>query len=474
MNTSGRKIRRLTLLRTQAGYYIHRLRARLSTWLQLLRSPDLQNALHLYGDVAWFGIFNGIVGTFISVFAIRLGASDTLIGLLSALPALVTIFWQIPAARIVQSCRDMRSITVRTLLATRLIYLLIAIMPFFLVRYRAEAVVGLVTATVLPGAIAGVAFTTFFADAVPPDKRSQVVSVRNTLLSLVSMLSVLVAGKLLDTILFPYNYQIFFGVAFLASMASLYHVWKVKPLQERQVPPPRPRERVSVKERLRQTWQGVRAEREFFNFTLGNFIYNWGIYFPMALYSIYRVRELGASDTWIGLLSMVMSGVQTAMYLVWARVMKWRGNRWVFLVGVFGVAGFPLFTGLFTRVEPLLFVSLWGGIFGAAHSIAHFDCFMAAAPSDRLPTYLAAYNTLANITAFVGPLLGTTVAGWIGVRHALILGGCLRLVGAFILSRLPFGTPPPPLDLKAVIRGWSAYLRWRMRRKVGNTEVSEV
>jgi len=446
MNRRDRKVKRLTLLRAQASYYRYRFRRRITTWLQYVRSPDERNALHLYGDIASFGIANGILGTFTSVFAIRLGASETLIGLLSSLPALINVVWQVPSARIVERAKQTRTVTVRSLFLQRIAYLLIALMPFFLIRYRAEAIVALITLAALPGALGSVAFTTLFADSVPADKRANVVSIRNMFLSLTSMLSVLLAGKLLDTILFPYNYQLFFAIAFVASMFSLHHVRQVEPLRERRArkQAPRPKSRVPLKTRLRRTWQAIVAEREFLNYAAGSFAFNWGLYFPMALYSIYRVRDLGASDTWLGLLSTTMSAVQTVMFLVWGRVMKQRGNRWLLLVSAFGLAGFPLFTGLCTRVEPLLLVAILGGFFSAGYSIANFDCFMSACPSERLPTYTAVYNTLANITAFIGPLLGTTVAGWTGVRYALMLGGGLRLLGVLVMSRLPFGSGPPP------------------------------
>ncbi len=446
-----RRANRLALWRAQVNYYQHRLRTQFSAWVHRSRGPEETNALHLYGDIAWFGITNGIIGTFTSVFAIRLGASDTLIGLLSSLPALINIFWQVPSGRLVQRSAQVQRVTISSLFVQRLAYLLIAIMPFLLLRYRAEAVVALITAASLPGALGGVAFTTLMAKSVSPEKRANVVSIRNMLLSLTGMLSVLLAGRLLDTIAFPYNFQLFFGVAFVASMFSLYHVWKVHPLQE-ETPQPQPAAssasppspRIPLKERLRETWQTIRAQREFFSFTVGNFFYGWAMYFPMALYGLYRVRDLQASNTWLGLISTVGSATQIVMYLVWGRVMKRRGNRWLFLVSAFGLAGFPFLTGLFTRIEPLVLVSIWSGVFSASWGISNFDCLIESIPPERLPTFMSIYNTLLNITAFVAPLLGTAVAGWIGTRYALMLAGGLRLAGAVALSRLPFGHTPPP------------------------------
>lgn len=422
-------------------------RLRLPAWPGPDRPLAERNAWHFYADIAWYGVMNGILSAFTSVFAIRLGASDLLVGLLSSLPALVNVAWQIPSARLVERQKRPGPVTVWSLLGFRLIYLLIALMPFVLQRYRAEALVALVIAATLPGALAGVAFTSLFALSVPIERRATVISVRNVLISLAGMLTVLLAGRLLDAIAFPYNYQLFFGIAFAASMFSLYHVAQVQPLQERpllQRPLPTLRHGPSIpwRQRLAQSWQSVREERNFFNYALGSFACNWGLAFPAALYGLYRVRVLGASDTWIGLLATTESAVQTVMYLVWARQVKQRGSRWVLLTCISGLVAFPLFTGLSTRIEPLLFVAVLGGVFTAGYALANANAILEVSPPARLPIYTAVYGTLANLTAFFGPLLGTVVAGLIGIRYALIACGFLRLTGVLVMSRLPFGAMP--------------------------------
>lgn len=468
-----RPTNRWALLRAQANYSRTRLQQRVSGWWQQMHQPEQYNATHFYGDIAWFGIANGIMGTYTGVFAIRLGASDALVGLMSSLPALINILWQIPAGRLVQKTHDIKGITVKALFLQRILWLVMALMPFVLLNGQAEAVVALVTLLTIPAAVGGIAFTTLFANSVTADQRGSIVSVRNMLLSLTGMITVLIVGRMMDRILFPYNYQIFFGVAFVTSMFSLYHVNRVKPLNQtpktQAVPianmAPTAKTKVPLKERLLQSWRALSEVKEFRDFTIGCFAFNWGIYFPMALYGLYRVNELGASDFWLGLLSTSMSAVQIIMYVVWGRVLKKSGSRWLVLLGAFGLAGFPLFTGLSTRVEPLLLVSIWGAFFNTAYGIGHFDAFMAACPSDRLPTMTATYNMLINITAFVGPLIGTAVAGWIGIRYALILSGVFRLIGAFVMSRMAFGSPPPdgPGFIRREIKLYLAL--WKQRRE---------
>jgi hypothetical protein len=70
-------------------------------------SPEW-NRWNLYRDVAWYGFLSAVTTTFTSVFALRLGASNLLIGLLTSLPALLNILFQIPAARLIERQADRR------------------------------------------------------------------------------------------------------------------------------------------------------------------------------------------------------------------------------------------------------------------------------------------------------------------------------------------------------------------------------
>ncbi len=47
------------------------------------------NFIHLYLDIAWFGILNGSAIAFMTIFATRQGADGFQLGLLSAAPAIL-------------------------------------------------------------------------------------------------------------------------------------------------------------------------------------------------------------------------------------------------------------------------------------------------------------------------------------------------------------------------------------------------
>jgi MFS family permease len=407
-------------------------------WRQVFRRRETveeQNGWNLYLDVAWWGVLSGITSTFISVFAIRLGASNSLVGLLVSLPALINVFWLIPSARIIERQQRRLPIIVLTGFLQRLGYLLIALMPFVLHTHRPEALVILVALVTFPTAIASLAFTSLVAEVIPADKRAQVISTRNVLVSIVSTVTVLISGKLLDLLAFPFNYQLLFGVGFAASLVSLYYVSRIK-VADAVVVEQQPQRKAPLATQLRRSVRQLIKQRDFVRFSASAFVFHWGLYLPSALYAIYRVKNLGASDTWIGILSMVQNAVTIMTYLYWGRVASRKGNRFVLLISSLGIVLFPVLTGLSTRVEPLLLPSVIAGIFGAGFNLSFFNTLLEVCPQERRPSYVAINTALINVAAFLAPLLGTSLANRLDIRTAFFIAGAVRLLGAGFFYQL--------------------------------------
>jgi hypothetical protein len=85
---------------------------------------------------------------------------------------------------------------------------------------------------------------------------------------------------------------------------------------------------------------------------------------------------------------------------------------------------------------PLMFFALVAGVAGPAFNLGLFNNLLEVAPARRRASYIALFNTLMNVAAFVSPLLGTSTATWLGIRRALWLGGAGRLLGLLAFARL--------------------------------------
>lgn len=394
-----------------------------------------QNIWNLYLDVAWWGIANGVWITYLSVFAVRLGASAEWLGVLAALPALVNMIWAIPSARMVERAPRRLPLVLRVGLLQRLAWLGVALAPFlFTGQASVYAVVFIAGLTTIPSATAAVAFTSVMADLIPAQDRARVVSIRNVLLSATTTLTVLACGPVLDALPFPLSYQVVFGVSFLAAMMSLRHVGRLRVPEEVTIAH-RERPKSWITASVRNAIREVAAAKPFVKYVVSSLIFHWGVYFPTALYSIYRVRNLGATDTWIGLLTMVDSVITIAFYIVWGRLATRWGNRKVLIIGAFGMIAFPVLTGVATSLPMLLIPAAIAGMFTPAFNLAAFNELLAVSPAAHRPRFIAIYTSAVNAAAFVAPLAGSYFATATDIRLAFYLGGVFRFLGglAFVL-----------------------------------------
>ena len=388
---------------------------------------EARNAWNLYADIAWFGVLSGVANAFLAVFVIRVGGSDTHVGLLAALPALIAILASLPGSRLVEHEEKPLSVLYITAFLHRSGYLAIALVPFFLTANRADAIVALVALLTIPGAMANIAFTTMFGKAILPEHRARVVATRNVWVGITGTLAAFLGGKFLDQVWFPINYQILFAVAFAASLLSQYYLMRVR----------LPIEPVALSGKARIGAGSARAflamlcgNRRYTRFALASFIFHWGLFFPIPLYSIYWVRVLMASDGWVGVFSMVISATTIVFYPLWSRLTMRRGNHFAIVAATAGLALYPLITAFSPSVEWIVFLSFLGGAFTAGFGLVFFNGLLEVCPEQNRASHIAVYNVLINVAGFVAPILATALMPLCGIYAMLLLGAALRALGA--------------------------------------------
>lgn len=419
------------------------------------------NFLHLYLDIAWFGVLAASASSFVAVYAARQGASAFQIGLFSAGPAVMNLAFTLPAGRWLER-QPIDAAVSWAAIFHRVFYLLWVPLPLLL---GAEGQIwALVVTTLLmsiPGTALAVGFNALFAEAVPPEWRGHVAGVRNALLSLTFIGVSLLCGHLLDALPFPKGYQVVFGIGFLGAAMSTLHLWFVVPRPDGQ-----PQRRVgrslgdlawpgrirtlpdslhpAVALRFLSRGRGpdggqqgtslLRAPevlRHPFGRLLGVlFAFHVTIHLAVPLFPLHWVDNLGLADREIGYGTAVFYGSVFVCSTQLERLVRRLGNQRVTALGAMVMALYPASMAAARGLDLFLVGSAAGGLGWSLLAGALTNYLLDEIPQDRRPAYLAWYNLTLNGALLLGSLLGPLVGNLIGLRTALLIFAGLRLLAA--------------------------------------------
>lgn len=404
---------------------------RISLWqrtLLLAPSADLgnMNTRAIYIDYA-LGYFTiTIVLNFLPVFAVRLGASDLLVGALTSGPYLVALLFSLPAARLVADKKRLIHSLVVAVIFHRFAFLMFALIPSVVSRFQAEALVFTNLLSGIPFSVLSVGFFTMFAYAVPPEQRAHVMSRRFSIGSLTSMLGLLLAGFWLEGSPFPFNYQMLFLASSVIGLGSAWYLSRIR-LSSGDAP-----SNGSVSPSWRARWAQIKGQRRFVRFAVCATATNLTVTMLTPLYPILLVNRLGASDGWISILLTIYTATSVVAALWMDRVLRWWGTRQTLAWSGVGMGVYCALLVIAPSVASLIPIHIFAGIVIIGFSVALPNGLVEACPEENRADFTALYMILVNIAVFAGPLLGSAFSTAFGMLAAILIVGVLR-TGAGLL-----------------------------------------
>jgi MFS family permease len=400
------------------------------------------NFMHLYLDIAWFGVLNGSTISFLSIYATRIGASALQIGLIGAMAAIVNLFLAIPAGRWLETQRLDRAIF-RTAVTYRVGYVAFVLLPWLFDKPgQIVAIIGLTFLMAIPITPLGVGFTALFAEAVPAEYRAHVAGLRNVMLAITFMVTSLVSGYILEGVAFPTGYQIVFALGFVGAAMSSYHLYFIRPLRREPTSPALPTPPAPGPALAAESPRGLASllrldiwKTPYRAILLCLFGFHLAQYLAIPIFPLFNVHELKLSDDQIGVgtalfyLSVFLGSTQLR------RIVQRLGNKLVTGGGVLLLAAYPIAIAFSQNVLHFYVASIVGGAAWSLVGGAYANYMLEHIPPDDRPTHLAWYNIMLNIAILTSSLVGPAVADQIGLFGALVLFGILRFVSGLALLK---------------------------------------
>lgn len=391
------------------------------------RKLPTSNNLKFY---IWNGILFTLMTSFSKTYAVkflyRIGGNEFHVSMFNALPGFIAVFAIIPGIILMNNTNNKKLVMGRFFLASRILTLSFAFVPFLPINYQPIAFVILTALMNFPESMSATALQSFSGDIFNPEERATAISLRNKFSTLAQLLSFVVVGKVLSVItdseiLIIRKYQIFFLVAFLLGIFEIKTFFKLKEFKNLST---------GNKLSIRQTITTMKENKKFLLFTLCSLLFHFGWQMGWPLFSIYQINYLGADEWWLTILNVTSSIVMFFTYNYWNKMIKTKGNAFVITVATIGMAATPILYALSFNLYILVISGLIMGFFTSGTTTVILSSLLEVVPEDERMVYVGVHATLTSITLAIAPLAGNLVLSYFNIHIALIVTAFFRFIGS--------------------------------------------
>jgi len=365
------------------------------------------------------GILTG--GAFLIAFAVKLGASNFVIGLLAAIGPLSQLL-QLPSIFLVEKIRNRRLITVVAAGLSRLCWLIIALSPFIFPAKIAIAVLLILLIAVSAfGAVSGCSWNSWMRDLIPENIMGSFFSKRMRIATGVGIALSILAAVYLDFWKKQFadqelaGYSILFLFGFAAGIIGLLFLAKTPETKMPQI-----LEKQKILKLLSQPFRDENFRK------LIAFMCSWNFAVNLAgpFFMVYMLKRLGLSMSFIIGLSIVSQVFNFLFLKLWGRFTDRFSNKSVlaisgplFILSILAWTFTTMPEKYFLTIPLLVVIHVVMGLSSAGVSLASGNISLKLAPKGQATAYLAA-NTIANsIAAGIAPILGGKFADFFSGRQ---------------------------------------------------------
>jgi MFS family permease len=374
-------------------------------------------------DAAWASLVGALYGgVILTGFALELGASPVIIGLLAAIPFLMQVM-QLPAIALIERLRQRRKVAVVVVAAARIVILSLALLPFLgEPRLQLALLVGAQILITFFGAFAGCAVNSWLHQLLAGQPIGHLYAHRLFWSTVLAALGALAAGQLIEHWPFEprlHAYSVSFTAAGIAGFVGLVFLARVPEPVMRDTGPPR-----SIRLLLAEPF-GDTAFRKVIIF-MGSWNFAANLAGPFII--VYLLTQMGYG---LGTVTSMWAAGQVANALtlfLWGRISDRLTNKGILAVAL--PAWFACLIALPVSALPdphlltlpiLYSVHAVMGMASAGIGLATGNLGLKLAPQGRGTAYLASVTLVGALCGGIASLLGGALATWFAARELIFV-----------------------------------------------------
>lgn len=350
------------------------------------------------------------VGAFLTAYALQLGASNLVIGLLAAIPALTNLL-QLPTVFLVDKVQNRRSITVIAGFISRPA-LLIAIAAAFVTPAEIGLVFLLVGFTIryAAGAVNTCAWNSWMRDFIPRERRGRFNAKRLIWMTGSGTIAAIGGAMFMDywpnITAWPktYGFALLIFIAFLFGIAANFMLMKI------------PESPMVISKETRVTLKSLIVplkDRNYRSLIIFLFIWNFAVGLATPFFTVHMLTRLNISLTLVMIFTTLSSLANIAVLSAWGQIADRFSYKTVLSVSapLFLVC---IFAWTLTTVQGphqlvvffLLVIHIFTGIATGGVTLATGNITMKLARDQQASSYLAMSAVAASLAAGLSPIIG--------------------------------------------------------------------
>lgn len=375
-----------------------------------------------------------ITDTYMTPFALALGANSVHIGFLNSFSGLLSPLAQVYGSKLGYSRKKLILITVAWQALMLLPILLLGI--FFMFNLKAGLPIFLIvfySLYVIFGSLSGPAWFSLIGDIVPEEKRGRYFGKRNAILGAIGIIITLISSFFLDFFRTEGRVLVGFSALFLIAMIARAGSF----ILLKRIKDPDGKHKI-VHEGFKHFVRNL-GKTNYGKFVIYMTLINFSAMIASPFFSVYMLEELNFSYVWFTIINLGQAVSMLIFMLVWGKFADKYGNKELLIIGSLLIPALPLLW-IFNQNRYYLLIPMFiGGIGWAAFNLASSNFVYDSVERDKRETYLAYMNIFAGIGIFLGAGLGGLMIKYLHVRFmniflfVFLVSAILRALTALIM-----------------------------------------